>query len=431
MARTSLEALEKRNKFLEDELQTLRDLFQNLNSEKDLENPDQRRAFMLKAQNYQLERQCMLLAQAQSNRASVLTEIECQLQNIIFAFKSIVSEEKSGPDVTIKRSEVMGYLGNLKKLKHSLYKQSQLESSDSLRIPSLMTGSKFAKSHKAIDCADIFKTKTENLNMKHIADLEQELSSLRKRLSALSFLLRSLNFTESFDDVDVGKHLFNPWMKKVNFESEKSVSDLEQCSDKLLALTLLHPSAPWSAMKKSSEFETIKYDKTMQSLPLSVQKNATVRSTVKELCRAHKYAVQQQQQQIDVMEKHLEYQRETTKIQSQYLTQFTGLLLKNYESWKDEVVNGICQPVSKLMQSWSALKGDQSGTNLKQFFNDFKNYETDLENVACTVSSDTTGGLFESLNECLKKSLRDLAEEYKIEIDQVECALKHEPCDSQ
>ena len=69
MAYASLEDLEKRNKFLEDELQTLRDLFQNLNGEKDLESPDQRRAFILKAQNYQLERQCMLLAQAQSNRA--------------------------------------------------------------------------------------------------------------------------------------------------------------------------------------------------------------------------------------------------------------------------------------------------------------------------------------------------------------------------
>lgn len=421
MSCTTLEELEKRNKFLEDEIQTLRDLFQNLNNEKDMESPDQRRSFMLKAQIYQLERQCMLLSQAQSSRAAVLAETESQLLHIISSFQSLVAEKSPGPDVIIKRAQVMSYLGNFRKLKNSLYKQSRLESSDSLRIPSLMSGSKYLKSQTPIDCVDLFKPVPGHLNLKYVADLEQELSSLRKQLYSLNLLLQSHHFVVGVDGTDISKHLFSPWIERLNIESKNCVSSLEHCCDQLLSLSLLRPSAPWNKCKMAEDFERINFDKILKSIPLPIQKNSAVRTAVKEACQAHNHVAQFQNERIDLLKKQIEYQQAVQVVQSQYLMRFSSVLWADFEKWKNTVVDEICEPVAGLLQSWQRLKKEQCDIHLEQFLSDFKTYESELEKLSTmTGSCNSTGKLLKSMNDELNKSLERVSAEYEIEIDKID-----------
>lgn len=421
MSHAALEELERRNKFLEDEIQTLRDLFQNLNNERDMENPDQRRSFMLKAQIYQLERQCMLLSQAQSNRAAVLAETESQLQHIISSFQSIVAEKSSGPDVIIKRTQVMSYLGSFRKLKNSLYKQSRLESSDSLRIPSLMSGSKYLKSHSPTDCLDLLKPKPDNLNLKYIADLEQELSSLRKQLYSLNQLLQSHHFIVDVEGADVSKHLFSPWINRLNVESRKCASALEHSSDQLLVLSLLRPSAPWNKCKMADDFETLKFDKIIKSLPSAIQKDSAVRSVVNEVCRANSHVTRYQNERIDLLKKRLRYQEAVQNVQLQYLLRFTSKLWADFQEWKNTVIDGVCQPVAGVLQSWQRLKEEQCDSHLKQFLSDFKTYESELEKLSSMAGScNSNGKLLKSLNDELSKSLKSVSADYETEIRKID-----------
>lgn len=421
MSHTALEELEKRNKSLEDEIQTLRDLFQNLNNERDMENPDQRRSFMLKAQIYQLERQCMLLSQAQSNRAAVLAETENQLLRIISSFQSLVAEKSSGPDVIIKRAHATSYLGNFQKLKNSLYKQSRLESSDSLHIPSLMSGSNCLKSSAPINCLDVFKPMPENLNLNYIADLEQELSSLRKQLYSLNQLLQSHHFIVDVEGIDISKHLFSPWIKQVDMASTKCASALEHCSDQLLALSLLRPSAPWNKCKVAEDFGTLKLDKIMKSLPASIQKNVAVRRVVNDVCQAHNHVTQCQEERIDLLKKQLKYHRAVQNVQSQYLLRFSSDIWKDFLKWKNTVVDGICQPVTGVLQSWQRLKREQCDIHLKQFLSDFKTYESELEKLSTMAEScDSDGEFLKSLNDELSQSLKYVSAKYEAEISKIQ-----------
>lgn len=436
MAQKLIEKLQAKNKHLEEELQTYRDLFNNLTEEKDIERHDDRRSFMLKAQIYQLERQCMLLSQAQSSRAQVLTEIENQLIKVTGFLQQTVSEKSSGPTIPMNRSKLMELVGILQKLKNSLYKQSSMESNDSLRIPSMMSGSKYLKSCEPIDCFDVCRGETEHINLKQVAGLEQDLAALNSRLFAFKAFLSSIPNAKSQNNVSGGEItpstvLLDPIMTKVQKESNQCISDLTHCCNELMSLSLLYPSAPWAALRKSKSLE-MRPEKVIQSFPPGAQKNRQVFASVNSICKVHNYLNHMNDLKLNAVKLQLSYHKAIFTVQMEYLNNLYSCITETFNDTEKKMIQSVCNPVSAILDSWLVLKENQSSENLKIFLGNMKQQENQLKiisNLQVTEqkSFSGNGSILINFKDALNSALESVKSEYKPRFTEAEMKiLQHE-----
>nr|XP_039271192.1 uncharacterized protein LOC120345713 [Styela clava] len=434
MAQSIIDQLQEKNNQLEEEIKTCRDLFNNLNEEKDLESRDNRRAFMLKAQIYQLERQCMLFSQAQSSRAQVLTEIESQLKKITDILQHAISGKTSGPTVPMDRRELMDLVGTLQKLKNSLYKQSSLESADSLRIQSMMSGSKYANSQKPVDCYDVCTGHIGHINLKQVAHLEQDLSALYGRLCGLKYFLHSSIVDGKADKREVltnapSAKLTKPVVSKIHEETNQCIEDLAHCCSELVSLSLLYPNAPWHVIKRSKQTEMTP-EKIMQTFPPVAQKNRQIQSSVSSVCKMHNYLNHMNDLKLNAAELQISFHKAIYKIQLDYLNDLSECIIEAFHNSERNMLKTVCDPVAAILNSWYLLKQDQSGDHLKKFLSDMKQYEGQLKAVSelkVTEKKLTTGGsaLLNNFKEALNSALKKVETEYKHKFADAERHIEH------
>lgn len=406
---------------MEDELKNCQELYQNLMEEKELESCDDRRAFLLKSQIFQLERQCMLLSQAQSSRTLILNEIENQLLGLIQDFQNMLSSKNPGPNLEIKRSQLTSIIGTLQKLKNSLYKQSAMEKSD-MSVPSVLSGCKYAKEKQEITCLDVCSGKTEYLNLRQIASLEIGLSKLYKELSSLEYLIEmSLpkdHLREKRDRVQTleapESQLYSRPLNRIRAKCEDCLKDLTHCRDELVMLSILHPSAPWSVTRKREEFGLLNAERIIKNLPTLVQRKPEVVHCIRAMCKVHSYVSHMNRLQLSSARSQLRYHSQIYKQQCEYISSLFNGVMKAYQECEEGIVSTVTKPLTEILESWERLKADQSNEHLKKFLDIFKLHENTLLQMSMLQSSkDTSNGILVQLKSSLDISLKKLEEKYR------------------
>lgn len=429
MAQKLVEELTRKNAHLEEELKNCRELYHNLKAESCLEHPGLRRAFMLKAQIFQLERQCMLLSHAQASRTHMLNEIESELVKLIEDFQKILASDSAGSRVSIERRQVTAMISTMQKQKNSLYRHCTLESSDNLRVPSLMSGSRYTKS-RPVSCLDVCDGSGNHLNLKQVGHLENSLSELYENLCQLHLQLGTKNSSDMWEPSD-------STLAKLSLETtychaadliSKCSSGLEQCCDELVCLSLLHPQVPCNRAKNAGEFETMKEERVLKMFPSAIQKRTEVVSCVKQICRAHRHVTHYHRLRESAAESQVAYYQQVQQLQFEYVASLFSAITEAYKECEEEILCAVRVPISSVLSAWTKLKSDQSSHNMKAFLEVFKQQENDLQHLSELGSSRNgekeSGRVLHDLQRSLNKQIDDLTKKHLDSVRQMNEDIK-------
>ena len=420
---------------LENELKSLQETFRQLTEEEKRESYDIRRSRMLKAQIIQLERQCALLSDALSSRASVMIETENELISITEKLQQLLADDAPGPNVSVSRKELISLIHTLQKLKGSIRKQSILCEPEKLRIPQL-SGVRFCKG-KPVSCFDVCSGKIDHINLQHVAYLESNLVVLLKRLTSFQTLLQStvsptrLSSSKKGEQDTVGSNqmpesflLSLPFRRLVN-DASSCVEQLEICCQDLLTLSLLHPSAPWTVAKNSDKFRLFEPKDIYSGLSPSLLRHKEIKSVVTSLCKAHNYLMHTNQMKLDAIRQEVDYSRRISSTYLHYMNCLLEGVMKAYDKCELSLSKSVSEPVGEIFDSWMVLKSNQTDATMRQFMTIFKKNEASLaqllETVSCTssVSINNSHGL--SSSESGLKALRSFGVELKENIESLKC----------
>ena len=378
------------------ELKALQDSFRQVTEENKHESYDVRRSKVLKAQIIQLERQCMLLSDALSSRSAVLLETENELISLTELLQNTLAQESPGPVVSMSRKQLISHIQTLQKLKGSIQKQAVLSGAENLRIPQL-SGIRFCKSD-AVSCLDVCSGKTEHLSLQHVAYLENKLVELLHKLTSYQTTLQSvipasdqpeateLNLKERFSE----SYLFTPGFKKILLDTKSCIEHLEDCSQDLLALSLLHPSAPWSVTKTPAKFGLFEVSRVLQTLPTNLQRNKDVKSVIASFCKAHSYITHVNDMRLDAVREEVYFCSKISASYAHYMNCLLEGVMVAYGECEKGLTGLIRGPLAEISESWNTLKANQSENNMRQLLSSLKRNEDSLARLVERVSSPST-----------------------------------------
>lgn len=411
---------------LEKDLKTLQDTFRQLTEEDRNESYDMRRSQMLKAQIVQLERQCMLLTDALSSRASTMIEIENELISVTESLQGILARDTPGPNVSVSRKQLISQIQSLQKLKGSVRKQSALCGSENLRIPQL-SGIRFCKS-KPVSCLDVCSGKIDHINLQHVAYLESSLVALLKRLSSFQSLLQCTITPSSKKQTNPmpESYLLSLPFKKLLADAGSCVDQIELCCRDLLTLSLLHPSAPWSVTKTSERFGLFEPSDIYRALSPALSRNKEIKAVVSTLCKAHNYLMHVNRLQLESVKQEIVYSNQVSSTYLHYMNCLLEGVMKAYSECEENLSKCISVPVGEIFDSWNLLKSDQTDKAMRRFMTAFKKNENALgqllETGIAPSSADEQSGLkvLRSFGVELQEKINSLKRQYANELSQLE-----------
>ena len=381
---------------LRNEVKALREMFRQLTEEEKSESYDLRRSKMLKAQVMQLERQCMLLSDALSSRASVMIETENELISVIELLQGTLTLDTPGPTVTISRKQLISHIHAFQKLKGSMQKQSILSGAENLRIPQL-SGSSLCKT-KNVSCLDVCSGKRDHLNLQHVAYLENKLVELSQRLTCYQTLLQSFfvkdrrlegekTSPQNSSERDFPeKYLFSAGFKRVLLENESCIREIEDCSQNLLAFSLLHPSAPWSVTKTPNKFGLFEASTILSRFPANLQRHKDVKSIIDALCKAHSYLTHVNEMRLNAVQKEVDFCGQINATYAHYMNCLLDGVKEAYNACETNLSKLISEPLNEILDTWNVLKAEQSDTTLRELMSCLKRNETTLSRLVERMS---------------------------------------------
>ena len=387
-------------KKLRSELKALQEMFRQLTEEEKNESYDLRRSKMLKAQVIQLERQCMLLSDALSSRASVMIETENELISLIELLRSTLAQDTPGSAVTISRKELISHIQALQKLIVSIQKQSILSGSENLRI-SQLSGLKLCKADN-VSCLDACSGKTEHLNLQHVAFLEDKLVALMRRLTSYQTLLQSTFIKSRFSEEErirsnqenktletdfAEKYLFSVGFRKILVDTDACIESIEDCAQNLLALSMLHPSAPWSVTKTPQKFGLFEVNSILRSFPTNLQRHKEVKLIIAALCKAHSYVTHVNELKLNAVKSEVKFCSQINATYAHYMTCLLDGVKEAYSDCERNLSKLISEPIADILNSWIALKSSQTETTMRELMSCLKRNESRLNRLIEKMST--------------------------------------------
>ncbi|CAF0910568.1 unnamed protein product [Brachionus calyciflorus] len=388
-----IENLVSRNKILEEENNVLKNL---INEEsKTSSHCDERRILMLKCQIYQLEKQINVLSKSISFRKLAHTDTFNTLSILTESFRSIIhnSEAKSltpTKSYNIEKNEFIKWIEMGESAKLKLIKaQNENEYDANSSIESLLFESNF--SNKEINILDVCSGNLGHVNLKKIGLLESNMSQLYKNLNRLRESLktvRNLKNDESKINCEINNSkkkmdkmpLHNESVKNQLDESLKKTSEV--CRD-LFDLSLLVPSAPWGAIKKSP-IEDLSENALMNKLKaigLPKTKHQSVEILLKSLFISSNYHYHMKTQECTALNEELTFYRSCYSVQKSYVESITDLFRSKYEQFIKELTENIRDPLKILINKFWLMKEKSTEDNLKEFLSLFKSYTKIFDKV--------------------------------------------------
>lgn len=393
---------------LKEELISMKQMLEHLSLEKKQESYDERRSFAMKSQIFQLERQCALMQQSLSIRATSVTDTETELSRLAEYFQSLLEgESSSGPVVLVPRSDLTQRIHTLHKLRHSLRKQRDLSHGGSdLEMP-ILPVSKFATS--PVTCLDVCSARTKPLNLQNVARLEEDLNKLRKNLVKLQ---TSLQCTLQGGDQCSESFLCTPTFKRITSISGECCEQLEDCSQDLLALSLLHPNAPWKVTQDPKSFGVFDPNRINSSVFEGGGQLKKAKHAINSMCKAHSYLMELNKEEIDAMKCEVDYCKELNRQQIHFTNSLLYSVRASYKNCEENLKHAVVGPMREVYDAWMMMKRRQSDDTLRHFLSTMASNEQLLGQLLPSHNDDDddddVGDAFKEFGEKLAADLQSL-----------------------
>jgi len=326
-----------------------------------------------------------------------MIETENELISLIELLQETLAQNTPGPTVTISRKQLISHIQAMQKLKGSMQKQAILSGPENLRIPQL-SGTRLCKTDN-VSCLDVCSGKRDHLNLQHVAYLESKLVELMQRLASYQTLLQSysskghsagekitLNPCSQKQDL-AERYLFSAGFKRVLCETESCVREIEDCSQNLLALSLLYPSAPWSVTRTPSKFGLFEANSILKRFPANLQRHRDVKSIIGALCQAHGYVTHVNELRLNAVKKEVVFCSRINATYAHYMNCLLDGVQEAYETCETNLTKLISEPLNEILDSWNALKAGQNESTIRGLMSCLKRNETTLCRLVERISS--------------------------------------------
>ncbi|XP_078699611.1 uncharacterized protein LOC144926578 [Branchiostoma floridae x Branchiostoma belcheri] len=388
--------LQEENVRLRQDLQELRSLYDQLVQEGGAEHWEERRVHMLKSHVIQLERQIVQLTGAVSSHKDATMEADSALDTVVTALREWVACESPGPTVSIQRAQLTHLIHTVMGAKTRLKKQGKTGfASVSVGQSSLLKSAAVKGSIEGVSLLDICSGDIRHLNLKHVASLESQLSQLFKKLLRLQQCVDSIR---SHQPVPLFYQTDSMLYDRLTAQAADLDKLLHQCCQDLMHLSLLVPAAPWSAVRRLPSMH-FSVDDVMASLPsMPRSKQYEVKKTVESLMVAVGYSKHMTAMQIAALEEELTHFRQVQNLQIKYTTTLVQALTQAYNSFQQDVLQGISSPLQGILESYRELRDTASESALRDFLKTFKEHADQLESIAESLreqngEDDNTGSI--------------------------------------
>ncbi|XP_076801082.1 uncharacterized protein LOC143445693 isoform X1 [Clavelina lepadiformis] len=410
---------------LQEELSHVKETFKQVIEENTSESYDLRRTSILKAQVVQLERQCMLLSQALSCKASVMLDTETMITDLIKEFQKLLVQETHGPDVFMSRKNLMSHIEAMQRVRAGFHKYSDLADPETLHVP-IISGSKFSKL-ESLSCLDLCTNKKTYLNLCQVAYLEDKLCTLFKQLTSLQETLKMVTILPKLENDEVAKsplserYLYRDLFQKTQKDIGTCKKNVEECCNDLLALSLLHPSAPWHGVQNTSNFGVFDSQKLLSNMQgkLGSTRNE-VKAMVKGMCRAHNYLLHMHSLQLRAVKEEVHFYAETKRLHTHQINLLWQGITRAYDECESHIKNSISKPIANILQSWKKVRLLQTEAAHTEFITAITENELALEIVADKTINQSSGS--QDLSEFglqMQKQIDLLQQQYAKEVEEI------------
>ncbi|CAH1254770.1 Hypp1408 [Branchiostoma lanceolatum] len=372
--------LYEENQRLRQELQEVRSLYDQLVQEGGAEHWEERRVYMLKSHVIQLERQIVQLTGSVSSHKDAMVEADSALDAVVTALREWVACESPGPTVSIQRAQLTHLIHTVMGAKTRVKKQGKTGfTSETVGQSSLLKSAAVKGSGEGVSLLDICRGDIRHLNLKFVASLESQLSQLFKQLLRLQQCVEGIR---SHQPVPLFYQTDSMLYDRLTALAGDLDKLLYQCCQDLMHLSLLVPSAPWSAVRRLPSMH-VSVDDVMASLSsMPRSKQYEVKKTVESLMIAVGYSKHMTAMQIAALEEELTHFRQVQSLQIKYTTTLVQALTQAYNSFQQEVLQGISSPLQGILESYRELRDTASETALRDFLKTFKEHSDQLESIA-------------------------------------------------
>lgn len=383
---------------LREELSAMKQMFSQLSAEKKEESFDARRSFALKCQIFQLERQCMLMQQSLSRRATSVSNSESQIVRLTQYFQTLLASG-TGPTVSVARADVVDHIQSLHKMRASLRKHTDLShGGDGVFHVPVVPVSKFSKS--PLTCVDVCNS-TAAINLNNVARLEEDLSSLRGKLVELQ---TSISAVSGGDFPE--KYLCSGHFKRLNSLSGQCREQLEECCDDLTSLSLLHPNAPWKITQDPNSFGVFDPARIRKTVFSGTGQLSKSKAAITSMCKAHSYLMNINKKEVSVMRREIDHCRHLTHEQVQFTNSLLDSVRSAYERCRRDLNEAVVAPMRHIHDAWLRMKERQSDASMSHFLSVFAQNEEHLARLLPADDDDEEGSVV--LNEFGEKFANDI-----------------------
>ncbi|RNA15365.1 Histone H5 [Brachionus plicatilis] len=243
-------------------------------------------------------------------------------------------------------------------------------------------------SNKEINILDICTGNLNHVNLKQVAVLESNLAQLYKKLTRLGESFKTVKNLPKNEAQSNSSPLpfHNQSLRSQIDESAKVTSD---CCQKLFDLSMLVPSAPWSAIKKSP-VEQLSQESLMEklkSISLPKSKQISVEILLKSLFVSSNYHYHMKSVECAALNEELDFYRSCYSLQKNYVESVTELFRAKYEQFVKELSETVRDPLRILIDKFWLMKESSTEENLKEFLGIFKNYVSTFNKVISNFDS--------------------------------------------
>ncbi|ESO94455.1 hypothetical protein LOTGIDRAFT_232298 [Lottia gigantea] len=372
-----LKELRSENRSLKILLLDERSMLEQILNENKSEKFDERRINLLKFQIIHLERQTLLLTEALGTRSENIMTVENTLRWLADQLRVYITADVKGINVPVSRAELMAMVEKVESSRIKLAKGIENNSKESLAKSTLYYNSFIKKKNqKDLTLYDIAVGQSSHLNLKSVAQLESKLSVLYKELVTLK---ESLDYITP-KHIDSG-HMTGVLKERLKGNLTKSCMMCKDCSEDLLHLSLLYPSAPWSALKRPV-IKDISVEYIISTLPtLPKSKTTEIHQHIESLVKLYNYRQIMLEREVKALREEVKFHQTIYTTQLNYIESLFTAVKDGYMSFENSVHNIVVEPLKEILRNYVNLKTTGSESGLRDFLSSFKTNEHKLETV--------------------------------------------------
>lgn len=349
---------------------------------------DERRTQVLKARIIQLERQNELLLESISQRAASFEDVDGILTSVANCCRKYIAKEGCpGREVNMERADLISCVTQLETARKKMYRQdNKMTDVSNLRATllqdCLMSRDNTNAPMTQTNLFDASTGKLEHLNLKFVAKLESQLSSLLRELVQLQ---QSMNDQRTLTSGGIQKEIISEDFLVMGIkhhridQMNKCCRLLQESSENLMDLSMLHPSAPWGLLRRPLFQNGVTVEHVMASFPKAASNNSKIKATIETLMKAVNHKQWMLQLQIQALKTELKFHRDVYSLQISYTHSLMESLKEGYKKFHCSTAETLFVPLKNILSAFSHLKNKGDEESWTKFLATFKIHSDTLE----------------------------------------------------